>query len=334
MAKDMHEQVPTVLQGVDGPIRLEGMQLVESLACSRCRYDLRGAAANGTCAECGFPIPYSIGQMIDPVAHRNLALANPSAVGRGLVVVVTSLLVMHLVGMLGRLLVIFSVATTGNAAPKEIFILGIYGWVVLFTGVLGIASSWWIRPASKKARPEAWRGVWRMAIGSNMLVFLGAWMLWAMWAILLLDSLTSVLEVVGIQSRFVGVGIHLAPLLSVVAGGIVLWGLCGVLLQVGLQSRAFRVGGAGRQRIPSLLIALAIMLLSWVVYLWFPVHMLMSAESRGALDGMELIPLVLAAITDLFVAVGLFYLMTNMFWVRHALIKPPPRLSTLLKPAA
>lgn len=332
MAKDIHEQVPTVLQGVDGPIRLEGMQLAESLACSRCRYDLRGAAANGTCAECGFPIPYSIGRTIDPVAHKNPSITNPSAVGRGLVVVVTSLLAMHLVGMLGRLLVIFSVATTGNAPLNEIFILGIYGWVVLFTGVLGMASSWWIRPASREARLEAWRGVWRMAIGSIMLVFLGAWMLWA---ILLLASIAPVLEsAVGIQSRFVGVGIHLAPLLSIVGGGIVLWGLRGVLLQVGLQSRAFRAGGSGRQRIPSLLIALAIMVLSWAAYLWFPVHMLMSAESHRALEGMELIPLALAAITDLFVAVGLFYLMTNMFWVRHALIKPPPRLSTLLKPAA
>ena len=329
---DVSERVPStipkILQGVDGPVTLADYEISNTLPCDRCQYDLCGAAADGVCSECGWPVPLTLSRTIDPVAHAGRSMASPKAVGNGLIAVLAALLLVQLMELYWEAHFIWAVATSGDVLWAQVQQMGtVFGWALLIGGGLAAIGSWWIRPASASARSKSGRSVTIMLVGAFLMLVFGV-----VWWWLASQSQAFNTGPVLIRSGEVSDPNALRWLLWAlpdVAIIVLLWGLRGVLAEVGRLSRDFRMGGSRRQRIYSLIAALVMQSLAWNAFRW----MVTPADLVGPVPawvGMELVPLALAGVTGLFVSVGLIYLAFNMWSVRDALVSPPPKLSSLL----
>lgn len=321
--------IPKILQGVDGPVVLAEYEICKTLPCHRCQYDLCGAAADGVCSECGWPIPLTLSRCIDPVAHAGTAMASPKAVGNGLMTVLAALLLVQLMELYWEAHFIWAVATSGDVVWAQVQQMGTtFGWCLLIGGGLASIGSWWIRPASASVRPKSRRSVMIMLVGAVLMLLFGVAWWWIAGQSQVLNTGQILIRQGEVRDPSALRGLLWAiPDVAII---VLLWGLRGVLAEVGRLSRDFRLGGSRRQRIVSLIAALVMQSLAWNAYRW----MVTPADLAGpvpAWAGMELVPLAFAGVTGLFVSVGLIYLAFNMWSVRSALISPPPKLTSLLR---
>ncbi len=321
--------IPKILQGVDGPVVLAEYEISKTLPCHRCQYDLCGAAADGVCSECGWPIPLTLSRCIDPVAHAGTAMASPKAVGNGLMTVLAALLLVQLMELYWEAHFIWAVATSGDVVWAQVQQMGTtFGWCLLIGGGLASIGSWWIRPASASVRPKSRRSVMIMLVGAVLMLLFGVAWWWIAGQSQVLNTGQILIRQGEVRDPSALRGLLWAiPDVAII---VLLWGLRGVLAEVGRLSRDFRLGGSRRQRIVSLIAALVMQSLAWNAYRW----MVTPADLAGpvpAWAGMELVPLAFAGVTGLFVSVGLIYLAFNMWSVRSALISPPPKLTSLLR---
>lgn len=321
--------IPKILQGVDGPVVLADYEISKTLPCHRCQYDLCGAAADGVCSECGWPIPLTLSRCIDPVAHAGTAMASPKAVGNGLMTVLAALLLVQLMELYWEAHFIWAVATSGDVVWAQVQQMGTtFGWCLLIGGGLASIGSWWIRPASASVRPKSRRSVMIMLVGAVLMLLFGVAWWWIAGQSQVLNTGQILIRQGEVRDPSALRGLLWAiPDVAII---VLLWGLRGVLAEVGRLSRDFRLGGSRRQRIVSLIAALVMQSLAWNAYRW----MVTPADLAGpvpAWAGMELVPLAFAGVTGLFVSVGLIYLAFNMWSVRSALISPPPKLTSLLR---
>ena len=255
-------------------------------------------------------------------------MASPKSVGNGLIAVLAALLLVQLMELYWEVHFIWAVATSGDVLWAQVQQMSnVFGWALLIGGGLAAIGSWWIRPASASARSKSARSVTIMLVGAFLMLVFGVVWWW----------LASQSQAFNTSPALIRSGevsdpkafrwlLWAVPDVAII---VLLWGLRGVLAEVGRLSRDFRMGGSRRQRIYSLIAALVMQSLAWNAFRW----MVTPADLAGPVSawvGMELVPLALAGVTGLFVSVGLIYLAINMWSVRDALVSPPPKLSSLL----
>lgn len=302
MVPDPNTQASTWLTGADGTIDLREKVIAISLSCSQCGYDLRGAPAAGQCAECGASIADALSHAIDPVAHRLPSLADPRAVGDGLVAAVGAMTAGTILPLLG-LLVNLAWASPSND-PMAPLRLGTLTAVVLVC-TLGVFACWAMRPREGgPLQREARRAVRVLSVG---LLVLAAGLLLLLWD---LEGLSMVLSAV----ECIGLGL----LLSLV-------GLRRVLIEAGRRSRHFRTATLGRQRIAPVLLAIVLSM-----GLFYGFWLLGFGEADLSMDTALTLGLLWLVVTGM-LALGLLYLLANAWWIRGALHRPPPRLSELVE---
>lgn len=305
MVPDPNTQESTWLTGADGTIDLREKVIAISMPCVECEYDLRGAPAAGQCAECGASIAEALAHAIDPVAHRLPSLADPRAVGDGLVAAVgamTASVVLPFVGFLISPLIELgwqSVPTNPTVSPLvKLAVLGAAALVLS----LGCVACWALRP--RKGGPlqhDARRAVAFLGVALAVLTA---------GQVLLCAALSDMdLLIAGVECILAGL------LLSMLA-------LRRVLVEAGRRSRLFRTATLSKQRIGPVLTANVV---SMVLFAGF----WMTRESDLADAGFVLGVLWLV-ITGMLI-VGLLYLLVNAWWIRAALHRPPPRLSELVE---
>jgi len=302
MVPDPNTQESTWLTGADGTIDLREKVIAISMPCVECEYDLRGAPAAGQCAECGASIAEALAHAIDPVAHRLPSLANPRAVGDGLVAAagaMTAGTVLPLLGLLANLL--WSSPSNDAIAPLR---LGTLTATVLVC-TLGTFACWAMRPREGgPLQREARRAVRLLAAGMLVLTAGLSLLLWD------LEGLSMVLSAV----ECIGLGL----LLSLV-------GLRRVLIEAGRRSRHFRTATLGRQHIAPVVLAI---LLSMGLFYGFWLLGFGPAD-QGMDTALTTLALLWLVATGM-LALGLLYLLFNVWWIRVALHRPPPRLLELV----
>jgi len=300
MPPDPNMQPSIRLMGIDGPVELSGRTIGVSLPCPVCGYDLRGAPATGQCAECGCQVCDVLASAIDPPAHRMPPLADPRAVGDGLVLISLGLAAGVILPMIGMLCAgAFSQSSRPLLGSSLVqYTMSIAAIAVLALGLLGC---WRLRPRHKGPLQRAARKAIAM-VGLGMLL-LGAGLL----ALVLQDAMVALSG-------------------TVAAGGGVLLslgGVRGVLVEAGRRCRLFRTATFKRQRIPTLMLAgaLAVSCLSGA-----RVARLVDVTAADLMLWLNVLGLTMT----LTLAVGLMYLVTNAMWIRRDLRQPPPRLAELL----
>ncbi len=300
--------------GAEGPEPLVGRIVVESLPCVQCGYDLHGIRAEGQCSECGLSVPLSLAGSIDPEAHRLPPMTNPRAVGGGLVLAAGGLAVavtlvfawaaafMPLIWRPEMFSGKLAVRSLRGIPFEPVTTMGVAACISILVGVVAWLS---LRPesASHANRPRN-RSLRRLLVGFLLLAVAFAVMPWF------------------IAARSVA-ALLISPDLPIVGVVLALWGLQGILAEVGARSRVFRRSGVRRQRIPTLIASLGIMAVCWLG---------MTVSERCGSESGTVIFLTLG-LTSFFVAlVGHWYLFINTIWIHRALKEPPPRLTSLLSP--
>jgi len=298
MAPDPNIHIATQLEGIDGPVELAGRAICVSMPCPMCGYDLRGAPATGHCAECGCDIQGVLASAIDPQTHRLPPLADPRAVGDGLVLITGGLaagVVLPIVGMLCA----GAAAQSGRDAVSVAVVqhsVTVAAVVVLALGAMGC---WLLRPRERGSLQRAARRA-VILVGLGMLA-LGV----GLQAMVMQDP-----EVALSGLAASGVGLLLG-----------LGGVRQVLVEAGRRCRLFRTATFRRQRIPTLMLAAV---LAAVFLIGARVARLFDAETIDLTLG------ALGLTLTSMLAVGLTYLVANALWIRRDLRQPPPRLVDLL----
>ena len=227
--------IPKILQGVDGPVVLAEYEISKTLPCHRCQYDLCGAAADGVCSECGWPIPLTLSRCIDPVAHAGTAMASPKAVGNGLMTVLAALLLVQLMELYWEAHFIWAVATSGDVVWAQVQQMGTtFGWCLLIGGGLASIGSWWIRPASASVRPKSRRSVMIMLVGAVLMLLFGVAWWWIAGQSQVLNTGQILIRQGEVRDPSALRGLLWAiPDVAII---VLLWGLRGVLAEVGRLS--------------------------------------------------------------------------------------------------
>lgn len=273
--------------------------------CRRCGYDLKGLSASGRCPECGLPIADTITQLVDPAASTLPRLRDPAGTGTGLL----GLAVTHLVA--ACLIVLPNAAAaldnllgagTGVLAPLPIppRLLAAIVASTAFLWLYLLARAPAEEPSASARRTLAW-----MVLGQLWWTSTVAVPVWA--------------EHRGLTQREL-----IAPLeaLSVPGAVAAFMGLRGLLLIIGLRSRAYRTARGGRQSIDALVAAIIAGAAGNLIH------------AMGVWKHIDLIATVGAAIygvSVLLLLLGLVYLLVNCWWIRASLRKPPPMLEELLR---
>jgi hypothetical protein len=274
--------------------------LARSLACTRCRYDLRGLPLDGHCPECGATVWESVEGAIDPTARRLPTLTNPRKVGDALVLFVACLLLGTLLVLARPVLgAVGAFAPSGVAPPPRTL-----AWLMLLASGVAALSLIPVRmlapPADAGPRGAASRTVRRLVLG--VVTLFAATLAWAF---------------VG-DAAIPSAIVRLAVVLTLI---MVMAALRSVLLFVGERSREFRTASARRQRVPELIAALVGAALGDVARV---------AGDLLALRGLSTLGTLMVWICLLMFVIGLCYLLVNTGWIRRSLRRPPPTVGELV----
>lgn len=273
--------------------------------CRRCGYDLKGLAASGRCPECGLTVRETLTQIVDPAASTLPRLRDPQGTGTGLF------------GLAATHLVAACLIVLPHAAPALDNVLGLK-WTMagrlplpprVLAGLVALTAFVWLhllaRAPAEEPSASARRTLRWMVLGQ----------LW--WAATV--GVPALVEHLGHTQREL-----IAPLeaLSVPGAVAAFMGLRGLLMIIGLRSRAYRTARGGRQSIDALVAAIVAGAAGNLI------------NAAGVWKENDLIAAIGATIfgaSVLLLLLGLVYLLVNCWWIRAALRRPPPKLGELLR---
>lgn len=328
------EQDSAIILGVDGPETLRGRRIARSFDCVGCAYDLQGLDAMGACPECGTSIRRSILGSIDPTVHSLPEIRKPGSVAWGLRLFTWSMAISFLCLLVGSVLQHQSIEWNDllrmqpETWPRSVHamvtignVLHFIGLAVAMTAVIGVVCM--LPLTESQASTRSLRMLARLFFGC---------LLWMATLLLLFDRLPGaafgVLAREALESRVapsVLVEQLVLTLSPLVGGGIVLFGVRSFFGELGRRSREFRTATTKRQKVVDVLIASAIWCLGVVLQLIGAINKQPTLVTLGT---------VVRFIAGLLVVIGIAYLVMNLLWIARSLAAPPPRLTTLLTPAA
>lgn len=283
---------------------LEGLAVARSLPCGRCGYDLRGLAAEGDCPECGESVRLTVIEVVDPAARRLPPVCFPVATGNAIVSICACLF----------LSLVCAILPLVASAPMELPIPGpmrarldSVNWIIgaAAIGLLALVS---LLPLMRMCRagtlPDCRAGVRITSIGL------------AIW-------IAALAGLAVFHSQFVATPPIGAAILDFLAPGagivIALLGLKRLVPRLGQRSRAFRQAMGSRQRVNDLIAALAAASCG---------RLLMVARA----ESLQVVGRIVLFVALAMVVLGLGYLVRNAWWIRQALVAPPPGVAELLRP--
>ena len=298
---------------------LSQMQIALPLPCIFCSYDLKGLHANHECPECSEPVRLTVFAVVDPVSKRMDPLPNSKYVGNLLA------LITILCSLAGILMIIPSCilrifeSDYSQISPTLIQRLPMGGYMRQFldlcfaSGVCAfcafVSTMFLLKHLSKNKFLKSCRNA-TLLMSAGLL----GWSL-CMWSFSYTIPLT--------LNPAPNSSLHLllyTTLLPGLAAACVFFGFRLIIPPIGKHSRKFRQANMSRQRMNDMLCGvLAVFIGRCFVELSTPETTL---YAFGVI--IEVMSLAL-------VGVGLGYLVWNSFWIRHALIKPPPSIKELLR---
>jgi hypothetical protein len=286
---------------VSSPIKtdLAGTQVACSLACGRCGYDLRGLPGDGDCPECGEPVRLTIIDVVDPASRRLPPLPRPGLIGTALLFIAACCLL----AVVSEILPLLSANAGVLPVPQGIAMWGTSrGWFI-GSGVFALGGLVSVLPLMGLCRAGLLSGC-RTGIICAIVGFLS----WGTFSIVIAVTTLN------------GEDPSIDWSLMAVSLAFIFVGLRRLVPRLGQRSRAFRQAQGSRQRMNDLLIALAVLVGGRLLLVWVP------ADSNLATLARIIIVLCIALII-----IGLLYVLRNTWWIRHALVAPPPLVTDLLK---
>jgi hypothetical protein len=282
---------------------LSKMNIAIHLPCARCGYDLRGMGAHGDCPECGEPIRLTIIETIDPASRRLSPIQHPTAVGNEITGIVASFFASTLCVVIALLINAPSTIPT----PQFIRILptSVLLWAAAGFGFLAfLCLAPMMRMCQRKELSGCRLGI--LMTGSGLL-------LWS----------TSMLLVVALlfssSDQYPTFGMLFDTCLPIVSASIVFSGFRKLIPRLGQRSRAFRQALGSRQRMNDLLAVLVVIIIGRTCI-----------ETSPPDSNLAILGLIVMIMSISFIVIGLAYVLRNTFWIRRALITPPPALTELL----
>lgn len=277
-------------------------RVATTLPCRRCRYDLRGLAADRECPECGLEVLESVAASVDPELALLPPLTRPRLTGVSLLVLATAL-------------ACAAVGTSVSAAALVLSRLPPSGWYSSLVNVFPPSAPSRLLPIPPFAllvaiiagatlvlasRSIQSRGPGRVTGRSNLTLLFGlaAWAV-ASWGLPELKHLA----MVGFIAMVTLAG--LGPLVS----------------ELGQRSRAYRRAAHAQQAIGPLTASMAIGVLAVLV-----------TELTGPWIGADLVHLLrlLATVALAMTNVGFLYLVVNAVWIWRSLWGWQPLLERVL----
>jgi hypothetical protein len=292
------------------------MILRRSISCPTCAYDLNGLEISGQCPECRSPVRDAVSAVIDPYGSSLPPLANPRLAGNALIFFSACAVVACLGlwlpwgsdpyagGALGQL----DGFETGLLAPMMSSGLLLLAAAAMLGGV-------WVavvlRPRDVLDEgPRVRRYLWTIGIACTIGAILTG-VVAVQWSGLVDNVL---------PTSPMGVYLTLQlPLLICCAAALL--GFRGVLIHIGERCRIFREGGRSRQRIADLLAAIGVIAVGFGI-----AQMGLSWNSLP----LQVIGRITVILCGLMLLLGLGYLHYNTWWIRKAILDPPPSLEELL----
>ncbi len=266
----------------------------------------------GECPECGKNIWETVRQSVDPIRDRLPAIHNPNSVGSGLIWLSICMFLAALVQMVVNWFFVL------EPPSKQIPIIQWWQDVPLnaMIAILTLPGIWLLWPARRSlANTRVLRSITLLIIGVVGWGLLGAYQ----WL-----QIESLIPYRGVPNEDIPTGYMwqwLSTKVVMLSFAIIfLWGLNGILNQVGSRSRKYRNAKGGRQRLREIGIAIIVAAIGMVL-----------AVITGD-QALHLIGLVVTIIANLVVLIGLAFLIVNTWWILQDL-KPRASLTELLEAA-
>ena len=290
---------------------LSQMQIVAPIPCEQCGYSLYGLHVVADWPECAKPVRLTIFEAIDPAASRLGTIRRSKTVGNSL-----ALTVLFFLGSM-----LFAIVAAFLLGPNPLFLIrpsvatidvSILAWcsaIISLVGLLAFVPLVCLR--CKDALAMCRSGIELTSIG------LLAW--------------TISLMTIAVKSnewsfppppRGNHVGMLYDTLIPSVACMVVFLGFQRFIPRLGQRSFAFRQAKASRQRMNSLLVTLAFLVVGRTIL----------AFVQFTPIWLRVFGTVLVLVSMILLVIGLLTLLLNVLWIRKSLISPPPTLAEIVKP--
>lgn len=295
------------------PSGLADTMIAAPVHCCRCTYDLRGLSANGRCPECGLEIYFTLQHIVDPAASHLPRLRDPIGVGNAMLWLA--------VCCFGAVLLLAAQAVfvwLEIVHPRQV---GLFGFapahdLMLLAGLAALLALWSVYkffPSRSHEGSIAVRlDVWLLGLGLACwaVTVLVLWQRERYWTF----AVVSPEEQIAVRSL-----LHIA----LAGSAVTMWiGMQRVLNTIGKRSRAYRSAHHGRQNIRPMIAA--------TIAIAFGSILRMLDEHFGSGESLALLGTVIVSVSMLMLLIGLGYLLINAWWIRQALLHPPPKLQDLL----
>ena len=292
------------------PLKSIDLRINQSLSCEGCGYDVRGLELTSDCPECGTKIWDTVRQSVDPVRDQLPLIHNPASVGGGLVWLSICMLIASVVVLIVNWFFVVDDQVSKIAFIQWWQILPLSGLIAIFT----LPGIWMLWPARRSlANTNVLRFISLLMVGVVGWGVLGTYQWFQIAQLVKFRGLP--LESIPGLYTWLWVSTKLAMLLCAL---IFLWGLNGILTEVGRRSRKYRSARGGKQRLREIGIAIIIAGAGMVIAI------------VGNDQAARLIGVVVAIIANLVILIGLAFLVVNTWWIFQDL-KPRASLQQLLE---
>lgn len=265
----------------------------------------------GECPECGANIWETVRESVDPIRDRLPAIHNPISVGGGLVWISICMFFAALVLLIVNWFFILEVKISQISFIRWWQSLPLSGVISL----LMVPGIWMLWPArASLANTAVLRSIGILIIGVI------GWGVLGMYQWFQIDDLAQYrgMERADVPDQYMWLWIS-TKLGMLLFALIFLWGLNGILSEVGRRSRKYRSARGGRQRLREIGIAIAIAGIGMVL------AVVMDSQA------LHLIGVVVTIIANLVILIGLAFLIVNTLWIFQDL-RPRPSLEQLFQP--